>query len=48
MLIMKSVIIHINEYMKGHSFSQFQKEQYASYLESQLEKFSSFMLMQRK
>jgi hypothetical protein len=48
MLIMKSVIIHINEYMKGHSLSQFQKDQYASYLESQLEKFSSFMLMQRK
>lgn len=35
--------------MKGSQcLSQFQKDQYAAYLESQLEKFSSFMLAQRK
>lgn len=35
--------------MKGTQYlSQFQKDQYASYLETQLEKFSTFMLTQRK
>jgi DNA repair ATPase RecN len=35
--------------MKGAQYlSQFQKEQYANYLESQLEKFSAFMLAQRR
>lgn len=35
--------------MKGSQYlSQFQKDQYTAYLESQLEKFSSFMLAQRK
>jgi hypothetical protein len=35
--------------MKNNQYlSQFQKEQYTTYLEGQLEKFSAFMLAQRK
>lgn len=34
--------------MKHSQLSQFQKEQYASYLETQLERFSAFMLLQKK
>ena len=34
--------------MKHSTLSNFQKEQYTSYLETQLEKFSAFMLSQKK
>ena len=34
--------------MKNYPLSTFQKEQYTQYLETQLEKFSAFMLSQRK
>lgn len=34
--------------MKHTQLSQFQKEQYTAYLETQLEKFSAFMLGQKK
>jgi hypothetical protein len=34
--------------MKHTHLSNYQKEQYTNYLETQLEKFSAFMLSQRK
>ena len=34
--------------MKNYPLSSFQKEQYTQYLETQLEKFSAFMLSQKK
>lgn len=34
--------------MKNYPLSTFQKEQYTQYLETQLEKFSAFMLSQKK